>query len=350
MKSKWMVTLAIFSVLIVTLACGGSAPTPPPVDTQATVNAGVAATEQAKAAMQATIDASVAATAAAAGPAPTPGPTVEYVTMTEEELEALINESVEDAVAATAETSSAAAQTTSDDTVTQEEVAYIYDYYYAAEEILLYTEELLYAYYDIYGELAEDALELLMIVEEDLSAATDSLAAIDESLQEISAALEQGVALAEETITQLETAAQEAQTKAAEAQAAALGWAEAAQGEREGRASAALAAVPESVPTDLRGSVQGAFDFIDAVNASLADNKLSLEELTNISALGANAAAGLQQFGGPQFQDFSGKINEITGQLARGQTPSALSGARDFEAALGDRANAMPGGFERKRR
>jgi hypothetical protein len=161
--------------------------------------------------------------------------------------------------------------------------------------------------------------------------------------------LEQGVALAEETITQLETAAQEAQSQAAAAQDAAQSWAEAAQGERENRANAALSAVPDNVPADLRGSVQGAFDFIDTVKASLADNQLSLDELNKISALGANAAAGLQQFGGAQFQDFSGKINEITGQLARGQAPAALGGLGEFEAALGDRANGLPGGFQRKR-
>jgi hypothetical protein len=67
------------------------------------------------------------------------------------------------------------------------------------------------------------------------------------------------------------------------------------------------------------------------------DQKISPQELAAIAQLGANAAAGLQNNGGPKLQGLSANINDITGQLARGQVPQAAAGLGALEGALGKR-------------
>jgi hypothetical protein len=298
------------------------------------------------------VDASVAGTAAAitpAAPPPTPaattGPAVEYVTLTEEELEAMINQAVTDTTTATNQVSSATTETTADDALTQEELDYIYSYYYLAEESLAYAYELMYAYSDLYTELAEVTIELLQEVEGELDGLTTSLESINSNLAGISASLEQGLALAEETITQLETAAQEAQTKATEAQTKTQNWAASTQADREARAQAALNMQPDDMPDNFRESLQVTVDFMDTVKSALSDQKISKDELDFIAKLGANASAGLQTFGGADFQGFSTNINDITAQLARGQVPHAAEGLKSFEFSLGEKGKGLPGGL-----
>jgi exonuclease VII small subunit len=361
-QPKFALSLAISVLILASVACGQAAPEPtaPPVDSQATVDAAIAATSQAQAALQATIDASVAATAsalAAAAPTeapptavPSSGETVEYVTMSEEELEALVNQSVAEATTATQQTSAAAAESAADDTLSEEELAYIYDYYYLAETSLAYAYEVMDAYYGLYADLAEEALDLLVEVEDDLDELTGSLDTMNASLEEISTALEQGVALAEESITQLETAAQEAQTKAAEAQTKTQEWSASAQAERDARAEAIANVQPDNAPKNFRESLQVTVDFMDAVKTSLADQKLSRDELDIIAQLGANASAGLQSFGDADFQQFSGGISQITNQLALGQIPHASAGLQSFELSLGDLSKGIPGGLPKPSR
>ena len=85
------------------------------------------------------------------------------------------------------------------------------------------------------------------------------------------------------------------------------------------------------------GALQVAFDYVDAVRQSLADRSISPEEMANIAQLGANAAASLEARGGAALQRLSGSINDITGQLARGQVPQAQAGLGSLESALGSR-------------
>jgi phage shock protein A len=359
MKPQYTISLALGILMIVSLACGtsSSAPSAPPADTQATVDAAIAATSQAQILLQATVDASVAGTAAAvsaAAPPPTlaatAGPTVEYVTLTEEEMEAMINQAVTDATTATTQVSSATTETTADDTLTQEELDYIYSYYYLAEESLAYADELMDAYSDLYTELAEVTIELLQEVEGDLDGLTTSLESINTNLEGISSSLDQGVALAEETITQLETAAQEAQTKATEAQTKTQNWAASTQTDRDARAQAALDIQPDDMPENFRESLQVTVDFMDTVKSALSDQKISKEELDFIAKLGANASAGLKAFGGAEFQGFSANISEITTQLARGQVPHAAEGLKSFEFSLGEKGKGLPGGLPKPKR
>ena len=340
-----ILTLVIVLLVSVAIACGGTASLDATPDTQSTVEAAIAATGTAQANLQATIDAAVAATATSAAAeataeataVPSPTPSVEYVTLTEEELAALIDQAVSDATVATQECATATTAATADDTVTQEEVDTMEVYVMVADETIAYAEELIYAYYDLYGELATETLVLLQAIEEDLSTLAGEAEAIYDMLQEAAVILEQGLALTEEAITQLETTAQAAGDKAAEIQTRNQTWFQNRQAELENRAATALSTQAGNVATDRKGALLSAFDYVDAVRAGLADNKISPAELAHIAQLGANASASLNAHGGPQLQQFSGSINDITGQLARGQMPQAQANMGNLERALGNR-------------
>ncbi len=336
-----ILTFVIVLLVSVAIACGGTASLDSTPDTQSTVEAAIAATSTAQANLQATIDAAIAATATSVAAEATvvasPTPSVEYVTLTEEELAALIDQAVTEATVATQECATATTAATADDTVTQEEVDTMEVYVMVADETIAYAEELIYAYYDLYGELATETLVLLQAIEEDLSTLAGEAEAIYDVLQEATVILDQGLELAAETITQLETAAQAAGDKAAEIQTRNQEWFQNRQTELENRAATALSTQAGNVAGDRKGALLSAFDYVDAVRAGLADNKISPAELANIAQLGANASASLSAHGGPQLQQFSGSINDITGQLARGQMPQAKANMGNLERALGNR-------------
>jgi hypothetical protein len=254
-------------------------------------------------------------------------------------------------VTATEQTTTAVTTTTSDDAVTAEEVEYVYDYYAYADYYVEYAEELLNEYYNLYGELAEEMLVTLSIVEAELGQMNETLTSIDSSLQSMSSTLEQGLAVAEETITQLETAAQTAQTNAQELKAQQQNLMSQFQLDQEHRVQDISQIQPDNIPDDRIGSLQTAFEFLDAANLAMGDNKLSRDELLNIAQLGANAQAGFQNFGGsggiaggPDLSQFTGKFSEITGQLARGQMPQARGNLDTFEHSLGNRPARGGGG------
>lgn len=343
MKNKIQIIVSFFLLMAVTLACGGTAV--PTQDPSNAINTAVAGTQQAGALARATVNANVLTAMPAT---PTPGPTVDYTTMTEEELAALIDQAVAEAVAATEATTNSVYSTTSDDAVTTEEVTYVYDYYYYADYYVEYAEELMAQYYDLYSDLAYQSIAEMQAIEAELNQLNDTLASIDSSLQEISSTLEQGLELAQSTIDQLEGAAQQAQTKAQAVKDQAQDMLEVVKADQQGRVDAITAIQPNNIPTDKLAALQSAFDFIDAANLAMGDNKLSRDELMNLAQLGTNAQAGFQKFsgaGGPgfpgggnlDFSQLSGNFNEITTQFARGQMPQARSGIGQFQTSLGKR-------------
>jgi len=331
--------LCILGLTLLLAACGSHTLATP--DTQSTIDAAVAGTATAQVSIQATIDAAVLATATAqatiAIPTPPATPSAEYITLTEEELAALIDQAVADAAAATEASSTATTQATADNVVTQEEVVVIEVQVTSAEEAIAYAEELLAAYYGLYGELATETLYLLQEIEDDLALMAESTAALAAALVDINNTLEQGVAMAEETINQLEATAQEVAGKAEEVQRAKATWQTALQEELAQRATQALSIPPNAVAEDRISALQSAFDYLDTVQAALTDEKISPDELTQIAQLGANASASLDQHGGPQLQQFSGNINQITEQLARGQVTHAREGLGALQSGLGNR-------------
>lgn len=332
---------AVSLLALAALACGGTATAVPTPDAQATVGAAIAATGTAQAGLQETIDAAVAGTQAVGeatrAAVSTPTPAAEYVEMTEEELAALIDQAVVDAAAATEASADAAAQASADGTVTQEEADEIEAYVLDAEEAVALAEELIYAYYALYGELAAETIDLLVGLDEELSALGYELAALVAVLEEIDSALQAGLALSEEVLGELEAAAQAASGIAAQIQAQKEAWIEGLPADIEGRVAAALAVEPNEVAGDRKVAILSAFQYVDAVRGSLADDKVSPSELADIAQLGANASAGLSAHGGPQLQGLAGSIDGITGQIAGGQMPQAKANVGALESALGTR-------------
>ncbi|MBK9600516.1 MAG: hypothetical protein IPO36_01540 [Anaerolineales bacterium] len=349
MKNKLQIIISVILLMAVTLACGGTAATPAAQDPNIVINTAIAGTQQANALAQATVNANVLTAMPAT---PTPGPTVDYVALTEEELAALIDEAVAEAVAATEATTSSVYTTTSDDAVTTEEITYVYDYYYYADYYVEYAEDLMAEYYALYSDLAYEAIAEMQAIEAELNQLNETLVSIDQSLQEISTTLEQGLELAEESIAQLENAAQQAQVKAEAVKGQAQDMLEVVKTDQQGRVDAITGIQPNNIPTDQIAALQSAFDFVDAANLAMGDNKLSRDELMNLAQLGKNAQAGFMELGknggGPSlpgggtldFTQMSGKFNDITTQFARGQMPQARNGLGQFEMSLGGR----PGG------
>ncbi len=315
------------------------------------VNTAVAGTQQAQALGQATVNATVLTAMPAT---PTPGPTIDYVSLTEEELAALIDEAVAEAVAATEATTAAVTTTTSDNAVTTEEVTYVYDYYYYADYYVEYAEELMAQYYALYGELASEMIVELNGIQTELNQMNTTLSSIDQSLQEISTTLSQGLALAQESIDQLNAAAQQAQTNAQNVKSQAQDMLSVLQTDQQGRIDQLSQIQPNNIPTDRISALQTGFTFIDTAKAAMGDNKLSRDELMNLAQIGANAQAGFANFGGAgagggpgaglDLSQFTSKFSEITTQFARGQMPQGRANLDGFERSLGARPSGPAGG------
>jgi len=336
---------SLFIVLIVivatTLACSTSGSEPPAAtpDMQATVDAAIAATSTAQAEMQAQVDAAVEATVTAMPPSTesTEEIPAEYLVLTEEELAAMIDAAVDEAAAASETVNTEVTDATADGTVTQEEydemIVFADDLEYAIE----LTEELIYAYYGVYGELAEETLYLLTEVEDDLDDMAALALELVEILIEVEDTLEGGLEISDETIAQLQTAAESAQENLAVLEGKSGVWVAELQVEMETRAASVMDIAPSEIPGNRKEAVLSAFDYIDAVRAALSDNQFSLSELSNIAQLGANAMTGLEAHGGSKLQGLSVNIGDITSQLARGQMPQAMNSLGAFEGALGNR-------------
>ncbi len=342
MKTRTIITLVLCILVVIPVAgCASrptrAQPTTPTENVAATVGAAVEATRLAEESQSATIEAAVAQTqTAVAPPSPTAIPeeqptalptetalpsSEDYVTMTEEELATLIDQTVNEAVAATLEASETAETSTADGTLTAEEVETIEVTLAEAEAAIALAEELIYAYTDLYVELAEETLIVLQEVEQLLIETTELVVALTDLVYDVDDMLTQGIALSEETISELVALAEAAGANAAAIEAQATGWLEALQAELEARAIAALALQPTEIATDRKGAIQSAYGYIEAVNAALMDSKISQQELAAIAQAGANASASLQAYGGPQLQDLAASLNDITAMIAQGQLP-----------------------------
>jgi hypothetical protein len=307
--------------------------------TQATIDAAVAATSTAQADLQATVDAAAAATRAAE---PESTPAAEYVAMSEEELATLIDQAVNEATAASQQYSTAATEAAADDALTAEEIDELQIYVSGAEEAIALAEELIEAYDDLYGELAAETLDLSVALEEDLSVLAENAAAMEALLEKVDTALQQGEQLAQATIAQLQTAAQKTSANAAQIQAQAHTRIEQHQGGLQDRVAGVLAVQPDDVAADPQAALQGAFEYVDTVRQALGDDKVSDAELAQIAQLGANASAGLSVQGGPRLQPLLATIDDITGQVACGELAQATASLQRLEALLDSQPAALP--------
>jgi len=349
---RFFVFALILALLI--LACGGTAPAAEPAAPTPAVDVvqtAIAQTQVAQALAQATVNASALTSIP---PTYTPAPPVEGTTMSEEELAALIEQTVNEAITAAEETYAATTTVTSDSAVTSEEVVYVYEYYYDAEYYAAYAEELLAEYYDLYSALAQEMMTELNAIESQLTQVNDSLAQISVSLEEINATLSQGMEAAQESIAELQQAAEQAQASAQALKQEKEDMLAQLQLDQQKRLEQIQSIQPSNIPVDKLSALHSAFDFLESTQAALGDSKLSRDELLNIAQLGKNAQAGFQQFGGAaggvnrpgagggqgmdvDLTQFSGKFDEITTQFARGEIPAGRENASGFQQSLGTR-------------
>jgi len=359
--SHSLLPVAVGLLLVMTLACNGLSPNPTP-DTQATIDAAVAATQAAEMDLQATVDAAVVATQTAsadlqatadavaqstaeAAPtevAATPVPVEAYATLSEEELSMVIDEAVNEAVVANEAYSQAASTSSSDLYMTEEELQELEELIYLAETAITYADDLIYLYYDLYADLAYDTLYLLQDVEDDLATMLEYAELIVTILDENSETIEQGLELGAETIARIQETSQAAINIAAETRGRTETWAQELSAVRDRRVDEALAVTPDQVPPDRLAAVFSGFQYADAVFLSFRDGKISPNELSDIAQLGANAGAGLQAHGGPGLGQLGESVTSITESVARGDWTRAKGEARSFETSLGERPSQLP--------
>ena len=326
MEKKRLVILLVLMVSIT--ACGGNGEPTLSVDDQ--IMTAVAATATAQAEFDNAVDNAVAATVVFVPPTPTPGPTVDYYELSEEELAILIDEAVEEAVIATEASSAATTQATSDGTMTSEEVYETAEYVYDAEAAIYYADELIAAYYDLYGAYAEDVLYLLTAVEEDLDA-------LIYALEEVGNLLVQGAEVATAAITQLNEAATSITTHIAESQADRNQFLGEIKTNLEDRENTFANMAPSETAGDLNGTLDQLHDYIDIVKTSFGDRKIDKNEMFQIAQLGANAQASILANGGPKLHGFGGSIDGLTRQISRGEWPQAGRDLGGFEASIPSR-------------
>ena len=351
-----------FALIVVSLlaACRQSAAsTAPPVNTKATIDAAIAATENAKVAMQAQIDAAVNATATAnalavptptatpvvvtATPAPTTTPSVAptaipedtVATMTEDELAALIDEAVAEAYASSETYSDAANAATADGTVTQEEVQSADAYYVDAEAAIEYADELLQLYDDLYGDLAYDAIDELDQIDQDLQALTDAVLQLNDTMTQIEALIEDGTTITADDLDDLVATAQLISEYAAEYPVDYQAWQTAYQTAQENRINTVTAIPPTEIAAEPAAALQQVVQFSQTGQAAMEDYHLTADELNALAQQGANAAASLNATNIPQSQELSGMIDDVTRQLAYGDLSQAQAGIAQLSSAMG---------------
>lgn len=359
--------------LLLLASCGRGGNEPEAVDVEATVSAAMAATATAESALEEQIntavndavdaaveeavseavDAAVAEALANATPAP------EYTSYTEEELILLIEETTQEAEAATYTYTEAASTATNDGEVTTEEAETIEYYVTISEEALAEVEAMIQTYYALYGGTGDEIVAELVAIESELNELNQSINEMVIILDEINTTLANGYELAEETIAQLEQAAAEAQTAVSEAAVQMQAWATKAQAnatlvrENVTALQSDLTSILESVaPVNVAASQDEAWaqvaDYINTASAALADNAISPEEMQAIAQMGSNAAASLAAQGGAGSNLLVNNINSLSLKMAQGDIQGAVAGLRDLQRQLPDlpgRTVPVPGGL-----
>jgi DNA repair exonuclease SbcCD ATPase subunit len=299
-------------------------------DVNSTVNAAVSGTEAAKNAMQTTIDSSVAKTVTAIPPKPTPT-LMNISNVTEEEVSAMVEKEVDEAMQASAACAQTTTTATADDSLTAEELNEIEAAIYASEVAIDEANALAEQYLALYSDVSEEMVAVLQQMESELASVSQSTAEISATLDEINTTLQQGLTLAEDTINQLETQAAEIQSQAAEVKTKVDEWKNKVPQELDNRANQIVAIQPDQIATDRQGTVNQLSQYIGQLKTSVADGKISSAELLSIGKSGANTSASLKQFG-DAGSALAGKIDGLTRCFARGEMPQAMTGLKDIES------------------
>lgn len=311
------------------------------VDHQATIDAVVFSTSTAMADAQQQTDLSAMGTTPIEYmPETTPisTPTADEVeVMVEEELMDVIDQCIQDVEAVAVYAESLTEEALADDELSEEEVETITYYVYGVDGAIQEAEELIGLYYDLYGELAVETVALLVAIEEELeemAAYTDEVITM---LDEINQMIVQGLEISQERIDTLDATFQTLGQQYSHISKNSKSWLDARHGEISKQISQIDEIVPNYVPQDRLEAIASAFDYLDAVKTTIADNKITYQELLDLAQLGANAKAGLEAHGGLALRGLANSIGEINHGLAVGDWVNVQSSLGAIENALGSR-------------
>ena len=334
---KNQMTMVLSVVLSVSLLFGACSPAPqaarqPTADIQATVDAGIAATAAAQAALQATVDQAVVATITAMPTATLPAPDE----LSEEELAAMVDDAVNQALAASEQANTSTTSTTSaDDMLTEEELAMLYSYYGVSETEIEYALELAEMYLELYYDLGSETVALLDEVVNDLETlytATEDAMALLDTLEQAAAG---GGQVSPEQIAELMQYSDQIMQVKDSLQGNSSAWLAQLQGDLSTRAQEYLNMQPNDVAGNRVGAIRMAGDYVNSVRSALADGLLDKNEMQGIAQLGANVTASFNNLNLSDGAKINSSINDITGQLARGQLPQASANLGNLEGLLG---------------
>lgn len=208
----------------------------------------------------------------------------------------------------------------------------IEEYYSIAEYEIEQALELAELYLELYYELGEETIALMTQIVEDLESLAEFTYAVIENLDEIDQILETGGEVAAEVINQLQEQNQQAIVKLEEIRSENAVWMQTVKTELDLRAGEFLGIQPNNIASNRLEAITQAMDYLNGVKSSLGDGKISLDELLNISQLGASAS--LNAYGGPELGGLSGSINNMTAQIARGELPQVKAGLGELEGAI----------------
>lgn len=265
-------------------------------------------------------------TATGLPPTVTAIPTVDPLAMSQNQMAAEIETASTDAATASTAAGDFTVQAAADGTITDEEIYTAMTYVYDAEAALAYAEYLLVTYDEYYGEYADDALETLSAIEDDLST-------ISEDLDTLTSILEQGAETATAALDQLQEAAGNLSDRAAEAQTRIQGFTEQVQAGIDARTQELMNLAPSEIPGSRDEAIEQIYAYLDTVNTALQDSRISPDELANIGQLAANAKAGINA-NLPALSNLTGQIDGLTGSLGNGGWGGAPGLVSGFEANL----------------
>lgn len=326
--NKTLDVFTIFSLLIIFILSGcnlGQAS----VDVSKTAESMVAATMDSEKNMQSTIDSAISLTSTAmAGPGSvTPTPDGKYYEMSEEELAALIDQSVNDALSASETAYTTTTQASADSSLSDEEIAAIEMATQDAEALIYEVDQMINAYYDLYGLYATATIETLEALEQDLESIYGCLQSIDQIMV-------QGAQAATTAINNINNNLNTIHENLTASQENHKEWLNQVKTELDNREHDILNIQPNEIATDRAGALESLKKYTEGLKSAVTDRKISPEELKNIGQLGANASASINKAGGGQLMDLSDQINNMTKLAARGNVPQVNKGLPELDRSI----------------
>jgi hypothetical protein len=262
-----------------------------------------------------------------ATPEATPTEVADYYVLSEEELAALIDESINDTLTASKWVTNMTADYVANGVLMEEELELILSACNYFDEMYFEFEEILTAYYTLYGEYAPEAMAALEEID-------SYLTNIDDNVTNIEMILEQGAAQATAAIEQLNQFTQSITGDLNSALDKAEGWLSQVQSEMEQLLQDLLNLSPQNIAQDRRGALQSLLLYADSLHTALDDEFVSADELLLIAQQGADAVASLKAVGGAQLDALADQVTNMTNLIVSGQIPALMSQLEGFLNSL----------------